>query len=46
MKDSELMRYISMRKYGTFTASYVSLYVYGICSTCARKQRRNKKTTQ
>jgi Fur family ferric uptake transcriptional regulator len=46
MKDSELMRYISMRKYGTFTASYVSLYVYGICSTCARKQRRNKKTTK
>lgn len=40
VKDADLINYISNRKYGTFNVSYVSLYVYGTCSTCQRKRRR------
>lgn len=43
VKDAELMKYISMRKYGTFNTSYFSLYVYGMCPTCARKKRKSLK---
>lgn len=42
IKDPELMRQIGLRKYGTFNMSYISLYVYGVCSTCLRKNKRNK----
>lgn len=45
VKDPELMRQIGMRKYGTFNTSYISLYVYGICSTCLRRKKRNIKKT-
>lgn len=43
VKDSELMRSIEMRKYATFHPAYFMLYVYGICSTCARKKKRKLK---
>lgn len=43
VKDSELMRYIDMKKYGTFTPAYFMLYVYGVCSTCARKKKKKSK---
>lgn len=49
VKDAELMEQIGGRRYGSFSVSYISLYVYGICSTCQRRRRRNrtinKKTT-
>lgn len=40
MKDADLISQISNRKYGTFSVSYVSLYVYGVCPACQRKRRR------
>lgn len=43
VKDADLMRFVSSRKYGTFNMSYFSLYVYGVCSACMKKMR---KTTQ
>lgn len=44
VKDVDLMTYISGRRYGAFSVSYISLYVYGVCSTCQRKKRRNRQT--
>lgn len=44
VKDVDLMTYISGRRYGSFSVSYISLYVYGVCSTCQRKKRRNRQT--
>lgn len=46
VKDDELMRYISSKKYGTFNTEYFSLYVYGVCSKCARKRRAKTKQTK
>ncbi len=45
VKDAELMRHISMHKYGGFSMAYFTLYVYGICSTCMRKRRKVKNNT-
>lgn len=45
VKDNELMKHISMHKYGSFTTSYFSLYVYGTCSACMKKmKRKNNKS--
>lgn len=46
VKDAELMKYISMRKYGAFTISYFSLYVYGVCASCSRKMKKLKQTNK
>lgn len=43
VKDADLMADISGRRYGTFAVSYISLYVYGVCSTCQRRRRRGLK---
>lgn len=40
VKDSELLKYIGMQKYGAFSVSYFSLYVYGICSACMRRKKK------
>ena len=44
VKDLELIHLISDRKYGSFSVSYISLYVYGVCATCRRKKRKSKTT--
>lgn len=46
VKDSELMRFVGTRKYGAFTVSYISLYVYGVCSSCLRKGKNRKAKTK
>ena len=47
IKDAELLKYLNSKKYSSFTASYYVLYIYGMCSACARKMKResniNKK---
>ena len=49
VRDNELDKMLRARRYATFTPSYFSVTVYGICSSCARKARRgaskNNKTT-
>lgn len=48
VRDNELGSMLRARRYSTFTPSYYTITVYGICSTCARKARRgtaDKKTT-
>lgn len=41
-KDLELKMIIQNKKIKQFTPSHHSLYIYGICSTCARKQKIKK----
>lgn len=47
IKDTELLKYFNSKKYSSFTASYYVLYIYGVCSACARRAKRksniNKK---
>ena len=39
VKDTELIKYMNSRRYPSFSTQYFSLYVYGICSRCARRMR-------
>lgn len=39
--EPALAEVLRSRRYTSFTPSYFSLTVYGICSACARKARRN-----
>ncbi|MGM9840640.1 MAG: Fur family transcriptional regulator [Candidatus Limisoma sp.] len=46
VKDAEMLKHISGRRYGAFSTSYFSLYVYGICSVCQRKKRKQLTKTK
>lgn len=46
VKDTEFMRYINTIKYPAFTTSYFMLYVYGVCSSCARKKKKKAKQSK
>ena len=40
VKDTELIKYMNLRKYPSFSTQYFALYVYGICSRCARRMKK------
>lgn len=40
VKDPGLEEMLAARRYSNFTPLYTDLYVYGVCSRCARRQRR------
>jgi Fur family ferric uptake transcriptional regulator len=42
-KDIELKTVIQSKKIKQFTPSHYNLYIYGVCSICARKLKTNKK---
>ena len=42
IKDPDLVKMLAARRYSTFHTSYFTLYVYGVCSTCMRKNRKKK----
>ncbi len=42
VKDPELAKTLESRRYRTFHTEFFALYVYGICSTCMRKMRKEK----
>ena len=44
VKDTELIKYMNSSKYPSFSTHYFALYVYGICSRCARRMK--KATTE
>lgn len=44
VKDAEIDMHINSRRYGTFHPIYADLYIYGICSRCARRRKATKKT--
>ncbi|MBR4829162.1 MAG: transcriptional repressor [Muribaculaceae bacterium] len=42
VRDPNFAAFMNARRFNAFTADHYSLYVYGMCSTCARKSKRNK----
>ena len=42
VRDPNFIAYMNARKFTAFTTDFYSLYVYGTCSTCARKMKRRK----
>jgi len=42
-KDVELKSIIQSKKIKRFTPAHYSLYIYGVCSTCAREWKKSKK---
>lgn len=45
VKDPELVQFINTRHYSAFQNSYFSLYVYGTCNACVRRNKRTKKNS-
>ncbi len=41
-RDTNFAAYMNARRFNAFNADHYSLYVYGTCSTCARKLKRAK----
>lgn len=44
VKDPELVKFINTRHYSAFQNSYFSLYIYGACNTCMRRDKRIRKS--
>jgi Fur family ferric uptake transcriptional regulator len=42
VRDANFISYMNARKFTAFTTDFYSLYVYGTCSTCARKMKKRK----
>ncbi|MDE7386210.1 MAG: transcriptional repressor [Muribaculaceae bacterium] len=42
MRSNKIVREVSEMKFGTFTPDYITLSVYGICSKCAKRSRRDQ----
>lgn len=40
VRDPNFAAFMNARRFNAFNADHYCLYVYGTCSTCARKQRR------
>ena len=39
VKDAEIDRLLASRRYSAFHPAYADLYIYGVCSRCARKPK-------
>ncbi len=46
VRDKYFIAFMNTRKYNAFNTQYYSHYVFGTCSTCARKRKRNAVTTK
>ncbi|MCD7709960.1 MAG: transcriptional repressor [Porphyromonadaceae bacterium] len=46
VKDPKLLEILTQKKFARFTTSYYSLYVYGICSSCARIERQESRKNE
>ena len=42
VRDPNFAAFMNARRFNAFNADHYSLYVYGTCSTCARKLKRSK----
>lgn len=40
VRDNNFVAYMNAKKYTAFNTDHYSLYVYGTCSTCARRQKK------
>lgn len=43
IRNSAVIRELSDMKFGTFNPQYISMTVYGICSRCSRRLRRQEQ---
>ena len=43
VRDPNFIAFMNARKFTAFTADFYSLHVYGTCSTCARKQKKQRQ---
>ena len=43
VKDSRLSEALSQKKFARFTTAYYALYVYGLCASCARAERKKQQ---
>ncbi len=46
VRDPNLAAFMNARRFNAFNTDHYSLYVYGTCSTCARKLKRNRQATR
>ena len=44
VRDTNFAAFMNARRFNAFNADHYSLYVYGTCSTCARKRKRLRQT--
>ena len=42
VRDPNFAAFMNARRFNAFNADHYSLYVYGTCSTCARKKKRSQ----
>ena len=42
VRDPNFAAFMNARRFNAFNTDHYSLYVYGTCSTCARKSKRSK----
>ena len=43
VRDPNFAAFMNARRFNAFNTDHYSLYVYGVCSTCARKMKRAKR---
>jgi len=46
VRDTNFAAFMNARRFNAFNVDHYSLYVYGTCSTCARKLKRSKLSTK
>jgi Fur family ferric uptake transcriptional regulator len=46
VRDPNFAAFMNARRFNAFNADHYSLYVYGTCSTCARKLKRSKHASK
>ena len=44
VRDTNFAAFMNARRFNAFNADHYCLYVYGTCSTCARKKKRSRST--
>ena len=45
VRDPNFAAFMNARRFNAFNTDHYSLYVYGTCSTCARKRRRSHQSS-
>lgn len=46
VKDAEIDRMLASKRYASFHPAYADLYIYGVCSRCARRPKPSAKTKE
>lgn len=46
VKDAEIDRMLASKRYASFHPAYADLYIYGVCSRCARRPKPSSRTKE